>query len=724
MTDPAPPRSLLRRLWPLAAALLAAGAVFWLLRTRADEAAQREHEVRVEAEFAPAREALRVAAAERQNLQLVAPERAGYDLDRTIRFIHQVDRAVEGGADLQSWLLASAREDTRGVPAEVLERRNALLGVVQALHARTREAEEAEALWAFTGEYLLSALSLVKFDVDVSVEAAVTGGAGKAGVDREQAAKLLEQLVARRAEQAALRRQIAGMEGALLTALVDWASVYAKYVSEWDRLCLQRDRAYLAAEAGDWARTAEAAREAIRLAPDEREAHLLLALAMLEGPREGGETAGSQRDAELFRLLADQLERHPDATAPVLLLQGAHAAERDPGEAKLLLQQAAAYYPRQSARLAELLDPYRARAWLRRSREGGRILERYQAMMLGAGAFSPDLRLAQLHFAQGEVEQGRSKVRDHFARRRAQQQWSFLLSDVQFCEQTLGPHWRAIFPEEAWLDLKVSPALLSDAVKLEVKNRSARTLHNATLVLLVQFTDMLPDDYEAIAAERTVPAVIAHETTDFGERRLETKLWGQLQKGVRDVVRHRAILVSDEAVVRVETDEFKLAEAAEFRAVRQTEARMAAASAATGTPGAAPRAPRPPREANDFFRITGLGPDNVEALVRSAAKLAIDPQLGRDDVKISLPRELAIFQPALRLLADGAPLPPAEDLIRDGAIELRFDSVADLEQPGEGPPQLELQFDSRLVSFRAFFQRDASGGWGLARVEGLPAPRP
>lgn len=714
MTDPAPPPPPPnRRLWPLGALLLLAVVALWLWRARAEEGAQRAHEQRVEAEFAPVREQLREAAKEQTARALAAPEAKSYDLDRTIRFIHQIDRAVEGGADLQSWLRASAREDVRGVPAEVLERRNALLAVVQQLHARTREAEEAEQLWAFTGEYLLSALSLVKFDVDVSVEAAVTGGAGKAGVDREQAAKLLEQLLARRAEQTALRREVAAMEGELLTALVDWAGVYAKYVSEWDRLCLQRDRAYLAAETGDWARAAESARAAIALAPDEREAHLLLGLALLEGAREGGEGT-SARDEELSALLRDQLERHPEATAPVLLLQGAHAAERDPAEATLLLQQAAAYYPRQASRLAELLDPYRTRAWLRRSREGGRILERYQAMMLGAGEFSPDLRLAQLHFSRGELEQGRSKVRDHFARRRAQQEWGFLLSDVQFCERTLGPHWRSIFPEEAWLDLKVSPALLSDAVKLEVKNRSARTLHNASLVLLVQFTDMLPDDYEAIAAERTVPAVVAHEVTDFGERRLETKLWGQLQKGVRDVVRHRAILVSDEAVVRVETDEFKLAEAAEFRAARRTQARL---DATTPPP---PRA----REANDFFRITGLGPENVGALVRSAAKLAVDPRLGRDDVKVSLPRELAIFQPALRLLADGKPLPPAEDVIRESTIELRFDSVADLELAGEGPPELELQFDSRLVSFRAFFQREATGGFGLARIEGLPPPPP
>ena len=53
-------------------------------------------------------------------------------------------------------------------------------------------------------------------------------------------------------------------------------------------------------------------------------------------------------------------------------------------------------------------------------------------------------------------------------------------------------------------------------IPVRVKNRSDRALHNATLVLLVRFTDMVRDDDQAFVP-RTQPAIPAHETTDFGE---------------------------------------------------------------------------------------------------------------------------------------------------------------------------------------------------------------
>jgi hypothetical protein len=106
--------------------------------------------------------------------------------------------------------------------------------------------------------------------------------------------------------------------------------------------------------------------------------------------------------------------------------------------------------------------------------------------MLGAGYFSPDLQLAKISFHAGRFEEGRERVLEHFGRRRAQGAWDFLFPDIQFCIALLGSDYRAIFPEDAWLDLVVEPELLGGGITLSVKNRSERTLRNATLVLALQ----------------------------------------------------------------------------------------------------------------------------------------------------------------------------------------------------------------------------------------------
>ena len=105
----------------------------------------------------------------------------------------------------------------------------------------------------------------------------------------------------------------------------------------------------------------------------------------------------------------------------------------DFGAAQLHLQQSATYYPKQADQLSDMLDPYKQRGFLRKSREGGLIIELYKSTMLGGGTFSPDLQLAKLLFEQGDFEAGRKKVMDHFARRRAQQQWDFIISDLRYC---------------------------------------------------------------------------------------------------------------------------------------------------------------------------------------------------------------------------------------------------------------------------------------------------
>lgn len=635
-----------------AATPIAGGGYLWY---RWDQAAQRAQEAqaqRAQEVFAPALE------------MLEPPPEPDVDIDATIRVIHEIDQALQQQDSLDAWLRHAATRDHRGVAPDVLASRRELFGILQDLYARQTQAEAQQAVWELTGELLLSTLSVVS----VSGEAGFTGPSGSLNVDRQQARSLLQDLRERQRERTRLLRDIDQLEKDLFQALLQYAEVYWNYVDEWEQLSLLRDRAWLAVHAGDWGAARASADLAVARAPHDREAHLIAAMARIEG--------GTAEDhAEAAALLEKYLDRHPDHSAPALLLLGAlHEARGEAHEARLALQQAAAYYPRQADALDDALDPYAIRSYLQRSREGGLILEQYRSMMLGAGYFSPDLQLARLLFTQNQDEAARAKVLDHFARRRAQKQWDFILSDLQFCHDLLGPHYWEIFPEDAWLDLQVNPTLLGKGLTLSVRNRSARTLHNATLVLALHLTDMMPGDYVALAAGPTVPAVLAHNTTDFGSITLDLEVDGA-RKTLDDVVFHRAILVSNEAVVWVDTDAYRIAESQAFREKRRTDAETPVTSPANRFPSFSQEAQR------------------LLTQARQESKLRVESRYGPDDVVVELPRELAILRPLFRLRRGETLFTAKDNLIEGDRIVLRFASVANFDGV-EDPGALELVLSS------------------------------
>lgn len=636
----------------LVAVLVTLGGLYaWLERGQRQERALLDAQAqRAEQAFGPVLE------------KLAPPPAPTYDIDRTIRVIHGIDLALAEEDDLEGYLSVMARQDYRNVAPDVLEARRELLDVLQPLYARQVQAEDQEAMWELTSELLLSTLSVVSVSAEVDLAAS-----GELSVDREQAQTLLKDLKDRRAERKELVAEITKLERELFDALVDYADVYYRYVEEWDSLSVLRDRAYLAAHNGDWGAARASAELAVQRAPHDREAHLLLAQALIEGNN-------PEDDGEIERILSTYVQDHPDSTAPAMVLLGVHHTRRGrTDEAVLAFQQSAAYYPRQADQLLDMLDPYRMRGFLRKSREGGFILEQYRSTMLGAGYYSPDLQRAQLEFERGSFEVGRAKVLDHFARRRAQEQWDFLIADVEFCHELLGPHFWEIFPEDTYLDLLVSKPLLGGGLALSVHNRSPRVLHNATLVLTLHLTDMYPGQYSALRAPQTAPSVLAHETTDFGTVEVAIEHGGRT-RGVADIVEHRAIMVSDEAVMWVDTDAFKIAEAEEFLEERR-------AARATQREVVHPTAARHP----DFQPTV----QSVLGEVSRRADVAVEQRYGSDHVLITLPRELSILRPVFRLRYGDTLFDASDNLIEGDRIQLRFKAVENFDEVGD-PEDIEL----------------------------------
>lgn len=642
----------------LVATLIGSAVLFWQYRQR--EQLRQQHE-KAEQTFGPTLEALEAGADE--------PET--YDIDKTVRILHGIDRALDDSESLGEYLNHMARQDYRGVAPDVLKARQEILDVLKRLYAKQTELENQEATFTVT-RTILSTMSLVEADLNIS-----SGAAPK--LDREQARSVLADLRQDQIERKELMNDLVEIETELVDAMTGYASVYYAHVAEWDRLVALRDRAYLAQAQGNWTAALEAARAATEMAPHETEAHLIEALALLELSRAQADENTYLQDA--VEVLNRYLEKHPERTAPALLLLGVAYGEMGRHEESTLnFEQAAAYYPRQADHLTDMLNPYKVRSFLKKSKEGSLIVDHYQATMLGAGFFSPDLQLARQHFENGEIDEGQEKILDHFSRRKNQAQWNLLLSDVTFCEKNLSPHFERILVEESHLWLKTKPTVFGSKLDVAVENSSNKDLFNATLLLALRFTDMHRDDWEVFKVGETVPRVSANNTTDFGTMEIDHEVFGQ-SKGVDDIVTHRAILVTDDAVVWVDTDEYRLALA------RDTHSDGQQASASPDT------------AQGQWFDRMGISVEDFKSYM-GTADIDLNLGFGRDDIRIELPRELALLKPTFRLSIgeSSATVAPSSNTLTDKAIELDFESVANFDSK-DAPNEAKIEVFSTVGNF-------------------------
>jgi hypothetical protein len=382
----------------------------------------------------------------------------------------------------------------------------------------------------------------------------------------------------------------------------------------------------------------------------------------------------------------------PDC-APALLLRGLwrwRRGDRSGGRSDLEL--AMTRYPVQAQALRDELDPYSKREYLRQTRQGGRVTGIYRTMMLGANHFSPELQLARLELESGETADALARVKDHFARRRAQGQWDLVLYDLEFCEDLLGERYRDYFPEKSYLDLVIETRAFRESVAVSIDNRSDRALRNAALVLAVRFTDMVEGEYEAFTAGETQAAVPPLAKTGFGDVELAYDGLGA-RKTYEDVIRPvRAVVIADEGVFWIDSIEYK--------------GELARRDADTA------------RASGDFTErvrelVSLLAPDSV-ALKR------VENLLTSDDLEIELPRELVLLGPLFRLDVGGerfdeATGKGARSRLEGGKLRLRFDSVG---KALDGAPQeLRVVAESALGDFALVLERTESGNYAFARVE-------
>ncbi len=588
------------------------------------------------------------------------PEPEPYDIDKTIRVLHSMDLALENQGSMKEYLDYIARQDFENVAPEVLEARMGVLEHLKNLYALHGSEQDHEQLWKEYQYSIPAALSLVQISAGVLDPFSFR-------INKEESRRQLEEMEKKQEDQKKIRKEIRAEQNELYDALVDYSEVYYKYLAEWDELVIYRDRAYLASHEGDWEQAIDAANTAIELNPYEREARIIKAYSLING-------YGQERSMEALGVLSDYTDENPDKTAPAMLLEGVIYQETgDFDEARLKLEQAATQYPRQAEYLTEMADPYEMRNYLRKSAEGMRVTELYKTGMLGAGFFSPDLQMARLFFENGDTERGQQKVLDHFSRRRAQGQFDYIVSDLKFAYDYLGVNFFEIFPDDFYLDLNYNRSSFGfgQALNLEVVNRSETTLNNVTLILCIHFTDMVREDYEAISSPKTVPVLPAGETTDFGQLEFDFELFGK-QKTVEDIVEARAVLISNEAVIWVDTQPFK---EARLKAMKERAERGSLV-----------------KTAEELGLGEMLTTENIVKLLKEST-VEMDTDYGTFNADFKMPKDLALTKPIFRLKVGGEDviLPPSENKIEDGKIKLNFSKLMMLNDLSNQPIELNVQ---------------------------------
>ena len=577
-----------------------------------------------------------------------------YDIDKTIRVIHEIDQAIINNDNLEDYLLKISKQDYRNVAPEVLEARKKLLQTTMEIYARQTKLKDQPDYWDLIREYTLAAGSGIN---PAGLASPIPTDAIQ--FDPNLSKKTYEDYLESKKVSEEVKGEIRELKTKLLKQLYEYSTVYYKYYDEWDRVCLHRDKGYLAIKSAQWDVVENEANKAIEKAPYDKEAHVLKGLAMVAAMPSAAEPNISLNerptvDMSTLPFLDKFIEKNPGYSAPALLLKGVyHLKKGDMKAAKLLFEESAAYYPKQADMLQNNFDPYRMRSYLRKSKEGNQITEMYKTTMLGGGFFTPDLQLAKLYYASNNPEMGKSKVLDHFQRRRNQSQWDYIISDIRFCETAFGKEFRKILPENHYLQLKVKPTLMGQKLNLSVINQSDKRLSNASLILCIQFTDMMRDDYVAIKVEKTLPAILPYEDNSYESMEIQYDMFGKM-KGVDDIVTVRAIVISDEGVNWVDTEDFK------FENLKKQKENLNKLQA---------------DESKKMRSEFGFDKEQILSLIKNNARISLNTsKLSLNNVlSVNMPKELALLNPIFRLADDGNILiAPSKNQLNTNGISLDF----------------------------------------------------
>lgn len=628
-----------------------------------------------------------------------------YDIEETVRIMNALEVAQSQSEDFMGYLEFVAKQDYSRVAPEVIEQKKKLFPILQRLFELQKEHKELDDAWmlmrsAGTGvSTFVGEVNPIGVIGSLCTGDATLGTVSVAGsLDKAQTAAF-DEYEKMKEMKSSLEKEIESVRMSYIEYLEGYAPVYYKYMKEWDALCLKKDEAYLDLYSGRSIDAYNHSQEILKDYPSNREALLLKSLSLINIANSYAPSTDTIANANQLKSLSREMnlpeqpveaneflveaettldsyiKQYPSRSAPALVLKGLlYRSMGENGKALSYFDQASMEYPRQASELTDLLDSYKHRSYLNKSSEGKYLLRLYRSTMEGFGIFSPNLLKAKYYSQQGDLDQSKEEIFNHFFRRGNQGIYDCLLSDMQYCEDNMYSSFKQILIEQSFLDVSVEPTMnwtlsdKDDEIKVIINNRSDIDLENVRIFLCLHYTDMYKDEYDV----QKLPAVniIKHnDKTEIGVVKLNYE-----DKKYNDITRIRAIAMTDDKICWIDNVDYKY---------------MRASDTARKDKKKQPSTIK--QQLLEDFNVTG---EDLRATVEKNIKVIANVGNGTglwDEVKngvtnlvtgndkklrIELPRILSIIDPVFSLNQvndkDKA-VRPSENYLSGSSIRLKFD---------------------------------------------------
>ncbi|MBQ6307392.1 MAG: hypothetical protein IJK78_12580 [Bacteroidales bacterium] len=538
-------------------------------------------------EFAKAYEALN----SQEQLQSDAP----YDLEQTIRVVNAMELAQMHAESFDDFLDYMAKQDYTGVAPDVLEAKRKLFPLLEYTYKLQQQDEQLGDIWmlmrsvARGGESLMDDTSLVELIMMMHSDIFALFHLATGGDVEKSLNEAFEQYEKDVKLKAQVREDLDRLRESYRNYLEYYVPIYKKYMGEYDALCVEKDQAYFDLYGGRADDALQHTQNILDKYPDNAEAMLLQSMGLIlesasetqpipsismndietgqplpdHEEEERPQLPMSVKQREASDMLKRYTELYPTRTAPALMLEGLlYQQLGDQNTAMLRFHQASVEYPRQAERLTDMLDAYNMRTYLTKTPEGQYLRRLYASTMEGYGLFSPNLQKARYYANQGDMEESRKEIFNHFFRRGNQGIYDELLSDMQFCEENLYGPFKSLLIEQSYIDVSVEPTSSwlfwkdKSEVHVSLSNRSDLRLENVRVFLCIHYTDMYKDEYDVVKVPKTLNIIEPRSTADLETVELKYK-----DKNYDDITRIRAIAMTDDRICWIDEVKYKEAKA-------------------------------------------------------------------------------------------------------------------------------------------------------------------
>ena len=565
------------------------------------------------------------------------------NLEATIKTIFVLDEAIKNVKDVNEFKEYLYKFDKSGVAPEVIDCFLKLIPILDDLYDSEIEKEINESIWtafsdfgSITGVALASGLQIYSGDY-------IKGGLNlvKAGTDA------LDTAGARYEKEVEITKRINKVKDKYLDYIKFSSPIYLKYMTEWDKLCAQRDQAYISLYNSNYNKVLKFSEEALRISSTDREATLLKGFALLKlNNTNSGNSEAQLSNTEIQNLLDNYFNRFPKSTAPAFVLKGIFEYKKGNIESAMTsFDEASILYPKQAEELLDLANIFKIRSSIFRSVESEFISKSYMSMMEGFGNFSPNFQKAIIHNNLGNSDKALEEIRRHFFRRGNQVVQDYLPGDLNFCNKYLTDIFSKMFVEHPFVDIEVSGGSIIDpknSLRVKMINNSDRFIENVRLFLCIHFTDTYKDSYQVFRVPDALNNLDAFSEKKFDNPLVVNFKWLDNEKEVPgDIVRIRGVIITDDIVSWIDEEGFKFKEAQENFSKYGTE-------------------------------NTNFSDDILKSL--SQAKVLVDRGYVYNDITFSVTKKIIEFDPYVTInnINSINPIRPSEKLVNGNQLVYKF----------------------------------------------------